>query len=267
VLSNGEAGSLHGVPQKHLHDDSHNISSSGAKRSVLLSVTSFIVVCELCERLAYYSVAGSLVLFLQRNLNMSNAAADQQYSLWSGVCYITPLLGGWAADAHLGRYRAILIFSCIYLVGLLLTAYGAIPSDNSGASPAPLVLTGIYIIAVGTGGIKPCVSTFGADQFDDSNPQDQKEKASYFNWFYFAVNFGALISYTAVSYVCQYGIKGLGGEKWGFTVGFSIPCTAMTIAILIFLAGSVTNLHKFIKLKLLNSLLPILNATCALLVD
>jgi POT family len=173
VLSNGEAGSLHGVPQKYWHDEPHS-SSSSAKPSVLLRVTSFIVVCELCERLAYYSVAGSLVLFLQRNLNMSNAAADQQYSLWSGVCYITPLLGGWAADAHLGRYRAILIFSCIYLVGLLLTAYGAIPNDNSAVSPAPLVLTGIYIIAVGTGGIKPCVSTFGADQFDDSNPQDQK---------------------------------------------------------------------------------------------
>jgi dipeptide/tripeptide permease len=177
VLSNGEAGSLHGVPQKYLHDEPHS-SSSSAKPSVLLRVTSFIVVCELCERLAYYSVAGSLVLFLQRNLHMSNAAADQQYSLWSGVCYITPLLGGWAADAHLGRYRAILIFSCVYLVGLLLTAYGAIPNDNSAVSPAPLVLTGIYIIAVGTGGIKPCVSTFGADQFDDSDPQDQKVRVT-----------------------------------------------------------------------------------------
>lgn len=50
-----------------------------------------------------------------------------QYSLWSGFCYVTPLLGGWAADSFLGRYRAILLFSSIYVLGLALLVVGVIP--------------------------------------------------------------------------------------------------------------------------------------------
>jgi dipeptide/tripeptide permease len=75
-------------------------------------------VTEFCERLAYYGLAGSLVLFFQTQLDMSNAEADVNYSFWSGACYITPLIGGYIADTYWGRYRTILVFSSIYVVGL-----------------------------------------------------------------------------------------------------------------------------------------------------
>ena len=58
-------------------------------------VAGYIIVQEFCERLAYYGFAGSLVLFFQNRLNMSNADADVQFSLWAGACYVTPLLGGY----------------------------------------------------------------------------------------------------------------------------------------------------------------------------
>ena len=64
------------------------------RKSVLRNVAGFIIVTEFCERLAYYGFAGSLVLFFQSQLDFSNATADVQFSAWSGVCYITPLLGG-----------------------------------------------------------------------------------------------------------------------------------------------------------------------------
>ena len=73
-------------------------------------------------------------------MNYSNADADVQYSAWMGVCYVTPLLGGYIADTYLGRYYTILVFISIYLLGL---------------------------VSLGTGGIKPNVSTLGADQFDE----------------------------------------------------------------------------------------------------
>eukprot|EP01038_Epipyxis_sp_PR26KG_P011667 gene11667-15622_t len=213
------------------------------RKSVLLGVAGFIIVTEFCERLAYYGFAGSLVLFFQTQLNYSNAEADVQYSAWSGVCYVTPLLGGYIADTYLGRYKSILVFCSIYLVGLVLVVLGSIPGD---VSPA-LFFPAIYIIAIGTGGIKPNVSTMGADQFDDRYSKDRKEKESFFNWFYWAINLGSLISYTLVSYICQYGIPQLGGKEWGFFVGYMIPAIMMATAITIFVLG--TPLYKIAQPK------------------
>lgn len=126
-------------------------SDAAHRPSVLNGTAGYIIVTEFCERLAFYGFAGSLVLFFQTKLNMGNADADVQYSAWSGACYVTPLLGGYIADTYLGRYKSILILCAIYLVGLGLMVLGSIPGDASGA----LIFPAIYIIAMGTGGIKP----------------------------------------------------------------------------------------------------------------
>jgi hypothetical protein len=82
----------------------------GKKRpSVLYGSAMYIIVTEFCERLAYGSLAGSLILFFQRQLHYSNAVADIQYSLWSGICYVMPLAGGYIADTWWGRYKTILV--------------------------------------------------------------------------------------------------------------------------------------------------------------
>lgn len=66
---------------------------ANSRPSILKGVAQYIIVQEFCERLAYYGFAGSLVLFFQNELNLSNEDADVQYSLWAGACYVTPLLG------------------------------------------------------------------------------------------------------------------------------------------------------------------------------
>jgi dipeptide/tripeptide permease len=206
-----------------------------AKRpSVLLTVAGFILVTEFCERLAFYGFAGSLVLFFQTELGYSNAVSDVQFSAWSGICYITPLLGGYIADTYLGRYKTILIFCCIYLVGLIMVVIGSAPGDVN----ANFFFPAIYIIALGTGGIKPNVSTMGADQFDERYSQDRLEMQSFFNWFYWMVNLGALLAYSVVAYFCQYGLPSAGGPKWGFFLGYMIPAVAMFVGIVIFLVGT-----------------------------
>ena len=72
---------------------------------------------------------------------------------------------------------------------------------------------GLYLIALGTGGIKPCVSSFGVDQFDDTNPTERKKKGSFFNWFYFSINVGALVSSSVIVWV-QDNV----GWRWGFAI-------------------------------------------------
>ncbi|KAF6152864.1 hypothetical protein GIB67_000887 [Kingdonia uniflora] len=106
------------------------------------------------------------------------------------------------------------------------------------ASPAQfyIFIVGLYLIALGTGGIKPCVSSFGADQFDDTDPSERVKKGSFFNWFYFSINLGALISSSFLVWV---------QDNLGWGLGFGIPTVFMAIAIGSFFSG--TPLYRFQK--------------------
>lgn len=95
---------------------------------------------------------------------------------------------------------------------------------------------GLYLIALGTGGIKPCVSSFGADQFDDTDPKERVKKGSFFNWFYFSINIGALVSSSLIVWI---------QENAGWGLGFGIPAVFMAVAILSFFSG--TPLYRFQK--------------------
>jgi dipeptide/tripeptide permease len=77
------------------------------------------------------------------------------------------------------------------------------PHDGANTKPLHFVLlyTSLYIVAFGTGGIKPNVSAFGADQFEDSDPEESAEKKSFFNWFYFSINLGSIIAMTVVVWI------------------------------------------------------------------
>ena len=222
----------------------NNHDNDRERPSVLSSIASYIIVTEFCERLAYYGFAGSLVLFFQTILKYSNAESDIQYSTWSGVCYVMPLLGGYLADTYMGRYKTILGFCIIYIFGLILLVVAAAPGQTQSVVAA-LAFFSIYLISLGTGGIKPNVSTLGADQFDMSHARDRKEKESFFNFFYWSINLGALISFTLVAYICQYGIGTLGGQRWSFFVGFSIPLIMMVLGVGIFVSG--TSRYKIAK--------------------
>ena len=120
----------------------------------------------------------------------------------------------------------------------------------------------MYIIAIGTGGIKPNVSTLGADQFDIRYKQDRKEKESYFNYFYWSINLGAFLSYTIIAYICQYGISFLGGQNYGFLIGYCIPTIMMFIAIIVFISGS--SKYKIVKVNnnMINLMFNIIYYSC-----
>lgn len=95
---------------------------------------------------------------------------------------------------------------------------------------------GLYLVALGTGGIKPCVSSFGADQFDDTDPVESVKKGSFFNWFYFSINIGALISSSLIVWI---------QDNAGWGLGFGIPALFMGFAIASFFSG--TSIYRFQK--------------------
>ncbi|XP_020979491.1 protein NRT1/ PTR FAMILY 8.3-like [Arachis ipaensis] len=142
----------------------------------------------LCEWLAYYGVANNLVTYLTTRLHEGPVSAARNVTIFQGTCYLTPLLGSFLADAYWGRYWTIVVFYGSYLIGICTLTLSAIFSTQSG-----VFFLGIYLIAVGIGGIKPCICPFGADQFDDTNHKERASKALFFNWNYFTSNIGALI--------------------------------------------------------------------------
>lgn len=154
---------------------------------------------------------------------MSNASAASAVNVWSGTCYFTPLLGAYLADAYFGRFWIIVIFSTLYMGGL-----AGLTANTSSNSLGPFWAC-MYLIALGTGGIKPCVSTFGADQFDDSKPQEAALIPRFFNYFYLCINCGAVLAATVVVNV-QTGVSWM----WGFL----IPAVSFAVALGIFLLGS-----------------------------
>ncbi|XP_042503155.1 protein NRT1/ PTR FAMILY 8.3-like isoform X2 [Macadamia integrifolia] len=208
----------------------------------------FILGNECCERLAYYGIATNLVTYLMNNLNQGNVSAARNVTTWSGTCYLTPLIGAVLADSYWGRYWTIAIFSTIYFIGMgTLTLSASVPAFRPppcvdsvcpAASPAQYAIffCGLYLIALGTGGIKPCVSSFGADQFDDTDPRERVKKGSFFNWFYFSINIGALISSSFIVWI---------QDNAGWGLGFGIPTLFMGLAILSFFSG--TTLYRFQK--------------------
>jgi peptide/histidine transporter 3/4 len=119
---------------------------------------------------------------------------------------------------------------------LTLTVSASLPMLMESQSPHDIgigtrraaVYLGLYLVALGEGGIKPCTSALGADQFDGADPVERVTKSSFFNWYYFAINIGSLLSGTLLVWV---------QDNVGWGVGFVIPTVFMLCGLAAFAAG------------------------------
>ncbi len=193
-------------------------ASSGPLR--LPRSTWFIVSTEACERFSFYGMTSILTLYLQNQLAMGEDGAKERVHLFYAAVYYLPLLGGWLADKYFGRYRTILFLSLFYCLG-----HGALALFEGKLWG---VYTGLALIAVGAGGIKPCVSAFVADQFTSL---DERGLAKVYGIFYWAVNLGAALAFAIIPAVAD-------NPNLGFRWAFGIPGIFMAIAALVFLMGT-----------------------------
>ncbi|XP_062172538.1 protein NRT1/ PTR FAMILY 8.3-like [Alnus glutinosa] len=194
-----------------------------------------------CERLAFYGISSNLVTYLTSKLHEGTVSASRNVTTWQGTCYFIPLIGGVLADAYWGRYWTMIVFFAVYLLGMCtLTLCASIPAlqpaecvdsvcPSATTAQYAVFFIGLYLVALGTGGIKPCIWPFGADQFDDTDPRERGKKGSFFNWFYFFNNVGAFIS-TSLVVLIQ--------EDVGWGLGYGIPTLVMAIGIAIFFLGT-----------------------------
>jgi proton-dependent oligopeptide transporter, POT family len=189
----------------------------------------FIIGNEAAERFSFYGMRAILVAFMVHHLvdaegvldTMEEHEAKGWFHVFMGTSYLTPVLGAFLADRYLGKYRTILGLSLVYCLGHLSLAL-----DDTRAG---LVL-GLGLIALGSGGIKPCVSAHVGDQFGHRN---QARLGRVFGWFYVAINVGAAVSILATPILLR---------DHGSHVAFGLPGVLMAIATLLFFAGR----HRFV---------------------
>ena len=178
---------------------------------------AYIVTNEACERFSYYGMLSILSLYLGNEMRMGKTAATEIVHLFATAVYFLPILGGWLADHWLGRYRTILSLSLFYCLG-----HGALALFEGK-------LWGIYLglglIALGAGGIKPCVSAFVGDQFPDQN---EKMLRKLYGLFYWSINIGAFFGFAVIPR-----FRHVAGYSWAF----ALPGVFMGIATLVFWLG------------------------------
>lgn len=195
------------------------VSSAAQQQPALPESVWRILASEFGERFCYYGLRAILTLYFV-SIGYSEAGAVSLFAYTSALAYFMPLLGGMVADFFLGRYRTILIFSLVYILGTSLLAVSA--AYGGGATGASVAL---LLISVGTGGIKPCVSAFGADQLQQS---DDITRARYFANFYLAINAGSIFSFAVIPTL---------RTKFGFPVAFAASAVVLSLALVVFVSG------------------------------
>ncbi|XP_076946664.1 protein NRT1/ PTR FAMILY 8.2-like [Bidens hawaiensis] len=200
----------------------------------------FIIASASLERLAYFGMSSNLLLYFTGDLDQHSATASTNLSNWAGACYITPLVGAFLADGYIGKYWTIASSSVSYAIGMGLLTLSAstcwlmptIFSTNFYDAidvKTAMCFTSLYLVALTSGGIKACISAYGADQFDDDDKTEKKSKSSFFNWYYQLMNIGTLLARSLIVWVQDY---------VGWIWGFGIPALAMAMGVVSFFSGT-----------------------------
>ncbi|KAG8045010.1 hypothetical protein GUJ93_ZPchr0008g12210 [Zizania palustris] len=197
---------------------------------------------ELCERLSTMGIAVNLVTYLTGTMHLPSAAAANVVTDFMGTSFLLCLLGGFLADSFLGRYLTIAVFALVQAIGTGFLAVSTLlrqlrPPPCGGGAPceqATPVQMGVlyaclYLIALGTGGLKSSVSGFGTDQFDERDERERTAMSLFFNRFFFFISLGTLIAVTVLVYIQDHV-----GRSWAY----GICAGAMLIAISVFLSGT-----------------------------
>ncbi|XVF35586.1 hypothetical protein REPUB_Repub18cG0158700 [Reevesia pubescens] len=199
---------------------------------------------EICERLSTMGIAVNLVTYLGGTMHLPSATSANVVTDFLGTSFLLCLLGGFLADSYLGRYRTIAIFASVQILGTCLLAVSTrLPQLRPPPCQATevtqckqasnfqmgILYLSLYVIALGTGGLKSSVSGFGTDQFDEKDEKEKAQMAYFFNRFFFVISTGTLMAVTVLVY-----IQDEVGRSWGY----EICSVSMFVALLIFLSGT-----------------------------
>ena len=210
----------------------HKYATSPPNISGMPPGVPFIIGNEAAERFSFYGMRSILIIFMTQYIvthlgqpdHMGDAEARQNFALFVSAVYFLPIFGAILAEGLIGKYNTIFWLSIVYCFG-----HFALALNDTRLG----LLLGLGLIAIGSGGIKPCVSANVGDQFGESN---KHLLSKVFGWFYFSINAGSFISTLLCPFL-------LADPRFGPRWAFGIPGVAMVIATIFFWAGRKKFVH------------------------
>lgn len=217
---------------RHLTTPDHSVTTSPKG-------IPYIISNECAERFSFYGMKGILVIFMTRYLldrtgnqvDVSREDALSIYHLFTAGAYFFPLIGAVIADVFWGKYKTILLISLMYCFGHGMLALMDLGPITGRWDMQPFLYLGLLLVAIGAGGIKPCVSAHVGDQFGNGN---KHLITVTFNWFYFSINLGAAASNIITPWLLA---------TVGAWAAFGLPGVLMGLATFVFWLGRNTFIH------------------------
>ncbi|CAN6722133.1 unnamed protein product [Malus baccata var. baccata] len=206
----------------------------------------FVFATEGLENMAFIANAMSLVTYFYGYMNLSLTKSATTLTNFMGTAFILTLLGGFISDTYWSRFKTCVVFICIELVGLgLLTIQAHFPQLRpfpcKGVAPSQMyqceapntsqlvmLYTGLYLMALGTSGVKAALPALGADQYDEKDPKGAAQLSSFFNWFLFSLTIGAIFGVTFVVWI---------STNHGWDLAFVVCTIAVLFALLFVCMG------------------------------
>ncbi|KAL6207359.1 hypothetical protein ACLB2K_018317 [Fragaria x ananassa] len=209
-------------------------ASRGGRLAVL-----FVYATEGLENMAFIANALSLVTYFYGYMNLSMTKSATTLTNFMGTAFLLTLVGGYISDTYWSRFKTCLIFILIELMGyVILTVQAHYPQlrptpcklgvaephcEAADRGQLALLYTGLYLIALGTSGVKSALPALGADQFDKNDPKQARQLSSFFNWFLFSLTIGAIFGVTFVVWT---------GANHGWDLAFGVSAVAVLFALL-----------------------------------
>ncbi|KAK9213768.1 hypothetical protein WN944_005753 [Citrus x changshan-huyou] len=211
----------------------------------------FVLGLQAFEIMAIAAVGNNLITYVINEMHFSLSNSANIVTNFIGTVFLLALLGGYLSDSFLGSFWTMLIFGFVELSGfILLSVQAHLPQlkppkcnmvtdsencEEAKGFKASIFFLALYLVAIGSGCVKPNMIAHGADQFDQSNPKQSKKLSSYFNAAYFAFSTGELVALTVLVWVQTHS---------GMDVGFGVSAAAMALGLFSVVSGTLYYRNK-----------------------
>lgn len=199
--------------------------------------------------MSYYGIKSILIIYLTYFLRIQDSIAVILFHMHTVITYLAPLVGATIADSYWGKYKTIKITAFIYVIGTFINSISAIPyGDLYNDSQTKILNAVVHILALiimasGTGGIKPCIASFGGDQFNIQTETGRKQQNFFFDTFYFLLSIASVLALLLAPYLRTSTCGVFGTEDSCYFLAFIIPAGFMCVAISLLIFGNYQNYY------------------------
>ncbi|WRX30688.1 Proton-dependent oligopeptide transporter family - like 10 [Theobroma cacao] len=216
-----------------------------------MTAAVFVLGLQAFEMMAIAAVGNNLITYVFNEMHFPLSKSANIVTNFIGTVFLLSLVGGFLSDSYLGSFWTMLIFGFVELSGFILLCIQAhlpqlrpphcdMVSDGENCleakgSKALIFFLALYVVALGSGCLKPNIVSLGADQFRRGDTEQSRRLSTYFNIAYFAFCMGELIALTLLVWVQTHS---------GMDVGFGVSAAAMAMGMISLISGTLLYRNK-----------------------